>query len=140
MSLDEQGLVPVQVFRTGEPIFENAIEDAPPEQRLKHEFGVKSALCIPLIGRTGPLGCLGFLDTGRSYRFAANALEDARLLGAIATSALERARLFRELVESNAALRRSEERYAKLHAEIAAKAPSPPTPPHREPTDESAQP
>jgi PAS domain S-box-containing protein len=113
--LHERTLPLVYAFETGEALFQNDVPDPPPSgARLVREFGIKCSLVIPLHGRSGPLGCLTFSDTRRPYCFGEHAMDDARLLSAIATSALERADLFAELHATNAALRRSEEQFRSI--------------------------
>jgi PAS domain S-box-containing protein len=115
VSIHDRQLKLVRAFHTGEPFVDNYIPDpAPPEQRLARKFRLRSAMAIPLVGRSGPFGCLIFADDRRPYRFSEEAVDEARLFGAIAASALERAELFDELLRSNSALRRSEEHFRSL--------------------------
>jgi PAS domain S-box-containing protein len=105
----------VRAFHAGEPFVDNDIPDPPPPaQRLARKFRLRSALAIPLVGRSGPFGCLVFADDRRPYRFSAEAFDEARLFGTIAATALERARLIDELVGSNTALRHSEEHFRSI--------------------------
>jgi PAS domain S-box-containing protein len=115
VSLHDRELKLVRAFHTGEPFVDNDIPyPPPPEQRLARQYRLRSALAIPLVGRSGPFGCLVFADDRRPYRFSAEAFDEARLFGAIAATALERARLFDELVGTNTALRRSEEHFRSI--------------------------
>lgn len=115
LSLEERTLPLVQAFETGEALFQNDVPDPPPAgARLAREFGIRCSLVIPLHGRPGPLGVLTFSDTRRSYCFGEDAMDEARLLGAIATSAIERGELFSVLHTTNAALRRSEEQFRSI--------------------------
>ena len=95
--LYDQNLEVVRAFLRGEPFLDNCILDpAPSHQMLARRFGLRSALSIPLVGRIGAFGCLVFGDDRRPYRFSAETLEEARVFGTMASSTLERAKLFEE--------------------------------------------
>jgi len=61
---------------------------------------LKSVLAIPMIGRSGKIGCLVLGDVKRTQRFTKDIADQAILIGTLASSALERAWLFGELVQA----------------------------------------
>ena len=57
-------------------------------------------LAIPLVGRSRSIGCLVLGDANRTHRFTKDIADQAILIGPLASSALERAWLFGELVQA----------------------------------------
>ena len=57
-------------------------------------------LAIPLVGRSRSIGCLVLGDANRTHRFTKDIADQAVLIGPLASSALERAWLFQELVQA----------------------------------------
>ncbi|MGH7857499.1 MAG: histidine kinase dimerization/phospho-acceptor domain-containing protein, partial [Candidatus Binatia bacterium] len=104
----------VEAVRRGEPQIVNDLrQDDAAASPLVGELGAKSLLAIPLRGGAGAVGCLVF-GGARRGAFAREIVEDAVLFGAIASGALDRVRLFEELLRSNEAVRRSEEHFRSL--------------------------
>ena len=90
-----------QAYERNETLFENKVAASP----MAHTcFGpgidLKCVLAIPLAGRSGPIGCLVLGDANRTQRFTKDIVDEAILIGPLASSALERAWLFAELVQA----------------------------------------
>jgi signal transduction histidine kinase len=62
-----------------------------------------SALVVPLVDDTGPLGALMMHDLHHPYRFGPTDEEDARILATIATAAIRKAVLIEQLTRANRA-------------------------------------
>ena len=98
------------VLRTASPVFlpvitESGLDQWPvTEERRKliRDLGLRSAIILPLLGRSGAIGTISFItaESGRQYdeRDLAVALEFGRRAGL----AIENARLFEQLREANA--------------------------------------
>ena len=117
---DEPGPI-TQAFDRGRPLFVNDVTTTPlADQRLVTTLGLKSILLVPLIGQTGPVGCLVFGDRERSHPFSPAIAEEAAFLGGVAAAALEHTRF----AEVEAARRYAEQHAAGLarHAAELAKA------------------
>jgi len=108
VALGDETAILRAAFRDGKTVFENDLGDGPMAKGpLVRELGLKSALALPLVGGEGTIGCLLLGDTGRSHAFSADIADEARVLGPIASAALERATLF-------ARVERSEEHFRSL--------------------------
>ena len=113
----------LQAYESRTVLFENNVAASP----MVHTcFGqgidLKSVLAIPLVGRSGPIGCLVLGDRKRTHRFTKDIADEAILIGPLASSALERAWLFAELVQARdaalAATRAKSEFLANMSHEI----------------------
>jgi putative nucleotidyltransferase with HDIG domain len=75
------------------------IEDTAQQSRLQHaaslaDAGVRSAICVPLLGRTGPIGALYADRLGFGTRFGPDVAGVAAAFAAHAAAALETAKLY----------------------------------------------
>jgi signal transduction histidine kinase/CheY-like chemotaxis protein/HPt (histidine-containing phosphotransfer) domain-containing protein len=105
--IDQPGPL-TQAFDHGQPMFVNALAStALGRQPLMQTLGLASVLVIPLIGQSGPMGCLVYGDKRRRHPFSASIAKEAVLLAGIATAALEHAH-YAEVDEAR--------RYAERHA------------------------
>jgi signal transduction histidine kinase/DNA-binding NarL/FixJ family response regulator len=92
----------------GRPVFVNdAVATALGSDPLVQALGASSLLVIPLVGQSGPLGCLVYGDRTRHYAFSPAIAEEAMLLAGIGVAALERAH-YAEVEEAR--------HYAEQHA------------------------
>ena len=115
--------VVVQAYERSTTVFENKVAASPMAHTcFGGAVGLKCVLAIPLVGRSGPLGCLVLGDATRTHRFTKDIAEEAILIGPLASSALERAWLFGELVQARdvalAATRAKSEFLANMSHEI----------------------
>src|SRR5262249_7169627 len=86
-----------RAVKTGTTIVDNDLRATMPDGPFSQQLGMQCLLAIPLIARQGPTGCLIIGDTQRKRRFNQEAADEAMLLGPLASSALERARLFADV-------------------------------------------
>ncbi len=115
--------IALQAYQRSTTIFENKVATSAMAGACFDGFvALKCALAIPLVGRSGPLGCLVLGDAKRTHRFTKDIAEEAILIGPLASSALERAWLFGELVQARdvalAATRAKSEFLANMSHEI----------------------
>jgi signal transduction histidine kinase/DNA-binding response OmpR family regulator len=115
--------VVVQAYEQSTSVFENKVAaSAMAGACFGASVDLKCVLAIPLIGRSGSIGCLVLGDAKRSHRFTKEIADEAILLGPLASSALERAGLFAELVQARdvalAATRAKSEFLANMSHEI----------------------
>ena len=91
--------------------------------------GIRSVICVPLLGRSSKLGVL-YLDNRISSPFTKADLEMLDVIADLASTALERARFFEDLqnlnnvLEARVAQRTAEAEAARLEAERATRAKS----------------
>ncbi|HEX5451248.1 MAG TPA: PAS domain-containing protein [Candidatus Limnocylindrales bacterium] len=69
---------------------------------VARSFEPRSALCVPLLGRTGPVGAITLVSARSGRTFAAGDLAIAEELGRRAGAAIDSARLYREQVQAEA--------------------------------------
>ena len=104
---DEPGPI-TQAFDRGRPLFVNDVTTTPLAGHwLVTTFGFQSILVIPLIGQSGPVGCLVYGDRERRHPFSPAIADEAVFLAGIAGAAFERAH-YGEVEEAR--------RYAEQHA------------------------
>ena len=90
-----------QAYERSATVFENKVAASPMAHAcFDPRIDLKCVLAIPLVGRSGSIGCLVLGDANRTYRFTKDIADQAILIGPLATSALERAWLFQELVQA----------------------------------------
>ncbi len=93
--------VVLQAYERGATVFENKVAASPMAHAcFDPRVDLKCVLAIPLVGRSGSIGCLVLGDANRTYRFTKDLADEAILIGPLASSALERAWLFGELVQT----------------------------------------
>jgi len=93
--------VVLQAYERSATVFENKVAASPMAHAcFDPRIDLKCVLAIPLVGRSGSIGCLVLGDANRTYRFTKDIADQAILIGPLATSALERAWLFQELVQA----------------------------------------
>ncbi len=113
--------VVARALREGTITYQNALaDDVTAGGPLVEALGLKCALVVPLTGARGALGCLVLGDTRREYRFSQTIADEAVLLGPMATAALERAALFRQVGRSEEHFRSLIENASDLIAIIGA--------------------
>ena len=115
--------VVVQAYERAAILFENNVPASPMAPAcFGGDVDVKCVLAIPLVGRSGPIGCLVVWDRERTHRFTKDSADEAVLVGPLVSSALERAGLFEELVQARdaalAAARAKSEFLANMSHEI----------------------
>jgi putative nucleotidyltransferase with HDIG domain len=105
------------------------VQDARADSRLREAVSVvradvRSAICVPLLGRTGPIGALYADRTARRGTFAPDQIEYASAFAAHAAAALETAQLyedreqhFRLTLEALAKAIDARDRYTAGHSE-----------------------
>jgi signal transduction histidine kinase len=98
-----------------EPAFRDAIASGTPlvlndfmrtprgASRLATLLRPAALMVIPLVDAAGPVGCLTVVDVDEKYRFGGTDIDDARLLGTIATVAVRKGILLEALQRANAA-------------------------------------
>jgi signal transduction histidine kinase len=92
------------VLHSGETLAINDfVHSAYAETAAGRALRPKAALFVPLIDGGGALGVLTVSDGADPFRFGPNDLEDARLLGAVATVAMRKGILLEALQRSNTA-------------------------------------
>src|SRR5262249_47075556 len=97
VGLSDERQPAVRAVKTGTTIVDNDLRATMPDGPFSQQLGMQCLLAIPLIARQGPTGCLIIGDTQRKRRFNQEAADEAMLLGPLASSALERARLFADV-------------------------------------------
>ena len=98
----------VEAFVQGRPAVYNDLEESVMGGGpLCREFGLKSLLALPLVGRDGPIGCFLLGDTRSRHGFSQEIADEALVLAPVASAALERAELFSRV-------ERSEEHFRSL--------------------------
>ncbi|HSU67445.1 MAG TPA: response regulator [Tepidisphaeraceae bacterium] len=98
----------LKVLRTGMSELFPEINDAMIEQgardpehgRLLKSLGIRSALVVPLLGREGTLGTMSLVSAESGYQYGAQELALAEDLARRAGTAVDNARLYRELIEA----------------------------------------
>jgi PAS domain S-box-containing protein len=108
------GALPIaEAFADGQPRRVADLHQCGPEGRaLGEALGLRSLVAVPLIGENAR-GCLALGDA-RNNVFTDETVEEALLLGAIATGALKRVLLFEALAESHETVRRREGHFRSL--------------------------
>src|SRR6185369_5061351 len=121
IALGDHAPLLTRALEEGTIVFQNALADHPATAAgpLARELGVKCALIVPLIGAAGAMGFLVLGDTSREYRFSQTIADEAVLLGPMATAALARAALFRQVERSEEHFRSLIENASDLIAIIA---------------------
>ncbi len=112
-----------EVIRTGEAVLVPEITDAmlsagakdEEHLRILRELGLRSFLCVPLIGREGPMGAIAFIAAESGRRYGAADLGLGEDLAHRAAIAVENARLYEALREAD---RRKDEFLATLAHEL----------------------
>src|SRR5205823_12146507 len=90
-----------RAYERSATVFENKVAASPMAHAcFDPRVRLKCVLAIPLVGRSGSIGCLVLGDANRTHRFTKDLAEEAILIGPLASSALERASLFGELVQT----------------------------------------
>jgi PAS domain S-box-containing protein len=109
----DQPMGAAAVIRTGEPELVSDITDELLERTavdelhldLLRELGLRSYMCVPLKGRDRVLGAITFISSESGRRFETEDLLAAEELARRAGTAIENARLFREVEERAQAAR-----------------------------------
>jgi signal transduction histidine kinase/CheY-like chemotaxis protein len=98
---DESAWLLAQAVRDGTTVFQNDLRTSPmAASPLCTQFGLKSALVLPLVGSHGVLGCFLLGHTERRHAFSQEIADDLVVLAPIASAPLERALLFQALAEA----------------------------------------
>jgi PAS domain S-box-containing protein len=116
-----------RVARTGVPELYREISEEVPVSPADAAYldaakplGVRSAMIVPIAGRTGTLGAITFAAAESGRRYGPADLELAQQLGRHAGLAVENARLFESEHRARATAERSMERLGRLQALTAA--------------------
>jgi PAS domain S-box-containing protein len=107
LPLGDETAVLVEAFRNGTPAFANDLDGPMADGPLARDLGLKSVLALPLVGRSGTLGCLLLGDRKRTHAFSEEIADETLVLGPITSGALERVTLFQRV-------ERSEEHFRSL--------------------------
>jgi len=106
LPLGDETVALVRAFREGTLFFENDLaEGAMASGPLVRDLGLRAVLALPLVGRTGRIGCLLIGDKRRSHAFSREIADETLVLGPIASAALERAELSQRLERSESHFR-----------------------------------
>ena len=98
-----------QVFRTGEPVVENHLEDHYKEVDRHTEFVTRSMICVPLRHRHLTYGVMQMLNKASGNQpYEARDIELATRFGTQATIAIHNARLFEQMLATSGLYARPE--------------------------------
>ncbi|MGH7831455.1 MAG: GAF domain-containing protein, partial [Candidatus Binatia bacterium] len=98
-SLSDERSLTVRVFRSAQTICLNDIPEPAERPWIRSRIEVRSLMGVPMIGKTGPIGMIMFMNFQHPRRFTQELVQRAEILVQQASIAIQNARLFGELEE-----------------------------------------